>query len=60
MKRLWMGEAEDLGWDDPITSDQREEWVELFREILQMEDVAFHRSIKPSLAEGKPHIGTLQ
>ena len=54
MKRLWMEEANNLGWDDPIPDCRREEWIELFRELCEMEDVVFSRSIKPPRAVGKP------
>ena len=48
-----MEEMKDLNWDDPIPA-ARKEWVEFFNEFHGMQEVEFHRSIKPPLAVGKP------
>ena len=54
MKRLWMEDTKELGWDDPIPNDLRRGWIELFRELCEMDDIVFQRSIRPQQAVGKP------
>ena len=54
MKRLWMDESKELGWDDPIPGNRREEWTEPFRELCELHDVLISRSIKLQQTVGKP------
>lgn len=56
MRKLWCGSNKALGWDDPMPEELRNEWIEFFREMFKMKDIAFPRCIKPSNAVGDPSI----
>ena len=53
MRRLWASEMK-LGWDDPMPENLRDEWVEFFRELFEMEHIIFTRCLKPDKATGDP------
>ena len=40
--------AEKKGWDDALTSDEKEPWVEIFRKMVKTGKVTFRRSCKPT------------
>ena len=54
-KKLWAREPR-LGWDDPIPDQLRDEWVEFFRELFELEQTTFTRSLKPEDAVGNPSL----
>ena len=57
MRRLWSQELK-LEWDDLLPKEQRNEWVEFFRELFHMENVTFPRCLKPENAIGNPTLIT--
>ncbi len=54
MRKLWMGESKDHRWDDPIPAFLREEWLQFFVELFNMEKIKFTRCVKPIDAVGNP------
>lgn len=54
MRRLWLGGAKSLGWDDPMPEFMRQEWIKFFIELFEMEKIEFRRCIKPKDAMGDP------
>ena len=54
MRKLWSGNARSLGWDDPMPATYRDEWIQFFREVFQMKEIAFTRCIRPTEAVGDP------
>lgn len=43
-----------LQWDEPIPSDLRDKWIELFRQIYQIAELQYDRCLKPKEATGQP------
>ena len=43
--------AEKKGWDDPLTKEEKEPWVEVFRRMVTVGKVVFPRSCKPEKAD---------
>lgn len=56
MRKLWIGESKILSWDDPIPDCLREDWLEFFVELFEMQDIKFRRCIKPRDAIGDPSL----
>ena len=56
MRRLWLGGAKSLGWDDPMPEFMRQEWIKFFIELFDMEKIKFRRCIKPKDAMGDPDL----
>ena len=56
MRRLWLGGAKSLGWDDLMPEFMRSEWIRIFIELFEMETVKFRRCIKPKDAVGDPDL----
>lgn len=54
MRKLWLGGAKSLDWDDPMPEVMRDEWIQFFVELFEMEKVKFPRCIKPVDAVGDP------
>ena len=54
MRKLWSGNARSLGCDDPMPATYRDEWIQFFREVFQMKEIAFTRCIRPMEAVGDP------
>ena len=54
MRKLWIGELKSLGWDGPLPTDVRREWLDLFAELFNLETVEFQRCVRPPCAIGKP------
>ena len=50
-RELWIGDTKSLSWDEHVPDNQCQNWIEFFREMFQMQDIRFHRSIKPSRAK---------
>ena len=53
MRQLWSAE-ESLDWDDPIPEKQRDNWLEFFQDLRNMDLVIFPRCLKPLGAIGPP------
>ena len=53
MRQLWTAE-ESLDWDDPIPEKQRDNWLEFFQDLRNMDLVIFPRCLKPLGAIGPP------
>ena len=53
MRQLWTAE-ESLDWDDPIPEKQRDNWLEFFQDLRNMDLVIFPRCVKPLGAIGSP------
>ena len=53
MRQLWTAE-ESLDWDDPIPEKQRDNWLEFFQDLRNMDLVVFPRCLKPLGAIGPP------
>ena len=45
---------ENIGWDDPIPTDLRGDWISFFTQLFDMEKIVFRRSTKPNNAIGEP------
>ncbi|XP_068224543.1 uncharacterized protein [Palaemon carinicauda] len=43
-----------LGWDDPLPSYLKEQWVSYFCELFDTETLYFERNVKPTSAKGLP------
>ncbi|XP_068245361.1 uncharacterized protein [Palaemon carinicauda] len=43
-----------LGWDDPLPSYLKEQWVSYFCELFGTETLYFERNVKPTSAKGLP------
>ncbi|XP_068233730.1 uncharacterized protein [Palaemon carinicauda] len=43
-----------LGWDDPLPSYLKEQWVSYFCELFGTETLYFERNVKPTTAKGLP------
>ena len=56
LRRLFSKESSDLGWDDPIPSENHENWVRLLGEQLSQNDVTIDRSVNPVDAIGRPEL----
>ena len=54
MRKFHTNELKGLGWDDVIPSEYRNEWVEFFTELFEMEGIQFERCTKPSNSTGDP------
>ena len=59
MRKLWMHEAKDLGWDDPLPANCSMDWINFFTEIFEMETFKFKRCIRPNNAIGDPVLVTM-
>jgi hypothetical protein len=46
MRKLWATDV-NVGWDDPIPEKLRNEWLEFFRDLFEMEKIQFVRCMKP-------------
>ena len=55
LRSLW-SEGKHLDWDDALSDNMREQWVSLFRELYDMEQIIFPRSVKPCGAVGNPSL----
>ena len=53
MRQLWTAE-ESLDWDDPIPEKQRDNWLEFFQDLRNMDFVIFPRCLKPLGTIGPP------
>ena len=47
---------EQFQWDDPIPETERAKWIKFFADMFRMERISFHRSTKPTNANGKPSL----
>merc|ERR1712082_571075 len=45
-----------IGWDEPLPADIQKTAKSALREIVETRDVAFHRSVVPAGAQGKPQL----
>ena len=50
-RELWIGDTKSLSWDEHVPDNQCQNWIEFFREMFQMQDIRFHRCIKPLRAK---------
>ena len=50
IRKHFNNSEERKGWDDPHPVNQREEWIQFFQDIFDLEDIAFGRCIKPTNA----------
>ena len=55
MRKLWQ-EPKQIGWDDPIPTEHKIKWIELFGEMFQMQEVLFQRCLKQNSAIGNPSL----
>ena len=55
LRKLYKKEL-NLGWDDPLTFEQKQRWVELLLLLKRAETVEFKRCIKPPTAVGEPDL----
>ena len=51
--KLW-GRDEKLDWDDAIPERLRQEWINFFQELFELEKIEVIRCIKPDKAVGDP------
>eukprot|EP00794_Sanderia_malayensis_P021204 gene21204-23286_t len=54
LRKLCGTSMKNLDWDRPIPDEFRFEWVNFFRQLLELKDVTFKRCIKPSGVTGEP------
>ena len=47
LRRTWEGECKDLQWDDPLPAGLRDEMVQFFVELFELENIEFSRSLWP-------------
>ena len=45
-----------LGWDNPVPDNDRDDWMNFFESLFEMENVQFFRSTKPYGARGEPSL----
>ena len=49
--------VEEIGrWDHPISDELREQWIQFFEGLLELENTEFIRCVKPSDAVGDPEL----
>ena len=53
LRKLW-AQDQKFGWDEPIPSSFRQEWITFFQEIFLLGSISFNRSIKPANTVGNP------
>lgn len=53
LRKLW-GRDEKLDWDDAIPDRLRQEWLNFFQELFELEKIEVLRCIKPDNAVGDP------
>ena len=51
---LWIGKSKELLWDDIIEEHERDEWIEFFVKLFQMENIEYPRCIKAISSVGHP------
>ena len=53
MREMWTDK--NIGWDDPISAEMSEKWIDFLSSLLNLVDIAFQRSLWPdSEVEGLP------
>ena len=45
-----------IGWDDPLPAEVQKSAKSVLREIVETQDVSFHRSVVPARAKGEPQL----
>ena len=53
VRRLWVGEMKEKGWDDDIPDNERREWMKFFVTLYDMQKVKFGRALQPVHIEGE-------
>ena len=48
--------AAKVGWDEPLSEEDRLKWYGFFNELFKMNNIIFPRSAKPKDAQGKPSL----
>ena len=54
MRKFHIEGLKHLDWDDVIPAQFRDEWIDYFTELFQMEDISFVRCIKSTNSVGDP------
>lgn len=54
MQDLWKHETKEIGWDDALSSEMRNEWNKFFIEVFEVENLSFKRCLRPNDAVGSP------
>ena len=54
MRKLWVSEAERLGWDDPVSDECRADWNTFFSDSFVINNIKFSRCFEPTNAVGDP------
>jgi hypothetical protein len=53
MREMWTDK--NIGWDDPISAEMSEKWIDFLSSLLNLVDIAFQRSLWPDAeVEGLP------
>ena len=55
LRTLW-AKSSKLDWDDPVPEELRKNWGEILKQINQIKNLSFHRSITPEDKIGSPSL----
>ena len=51
LRQLWV---EKFGWDDHITGKMRDDWIDFFKQMMNLDLIKFKRCVRPVDAVNKP------
>ena len=55
MRKLYRMDSQ-LGWDDDVPNDMKQEWVEVVQSVKESEGITFQRCVRPADAIGNPEL----
>ena len=53
LRFLWLSDSK-IDWDEEISEEMRLKWINFFKEMFELSNVLFHRSVKPVNAVKNP------
>ena len=54
MQNLWKNKNKELGWDNALPTEIKDEWNQFFVEVFAVENLSFKRCLRPVDAIGDP------